>query len=140
MVKFGTYMQDSFTGLDYADQRFYASSYGRFNTADPYQASAGAGDPGSWNRYSYVVGDPVNRVDPTGRVWCDPNAPGCDADQPTRYSALSAEQPDQGREYTSIECSITMKYRPVAQHTKYSYPGTLHLKRMSSFFPRSQRR
>src|SRR5437879_584324 len=36
------------------DQRFYASTYGRFNTADPYRASAGAGDPGSWNRYAYV--------------------------------------------------------------------------------------
>jgi hypothetical protein len=27
-------MWDSNSGLDYADQRFYASSYGRFNTAD----------------------------------------------------------------------------------------------------------
>ena len=46
-----------------ADQRYYASSYGRFNTADPYQASAGPSDPGSWNRYSYVGGDPVNNHD-----------------------------------------------------------------------------
>ncbi len=65
-VKFGTYTRDSFTGLDYADQRFYASSYGRFNTADPYRASAGAGDPGSWNRYAYVTGDPINLLDPGG--------------------------------------------------------------------------
>jgi hypothetical protein len=34
-----TYNRDSFTGLDYADQRFYASSYGRFNSPDPYRAS-----------------------------------------------------------------------------------------------------
>jgi len=26
-VKFATYTRDSFTGLDYADQRFYASSF-----------------------------------------------------------------------------------------------------------------
>ena len=57
------------TGLDYADQRFYASSYGRFNTADPYAGSAGSSDPGSWNRYSYTRGDPVNRIDPGGT--CD---------------------------------------------------------------------
>jgi RHS repeat-associated protein len=72
-VKFATYLRDSYTGLDYADQRFYASTYGRFNTPDPYMASAkGAknpGDPGSWNHYSYTGGDPVNRKDPTGLLW-----------------------------------------------------------------------
>jgi RHS repeat-associated protein len=57
-------------GLDYADQRYYASTYGRFNTADPYMAAKhGANSPskpGSWNRYSYVQGDPVNAKDPRG--------------------------------------------------------------------------
>ncbi len=69
-VKFGTYTRDSLSGLDYADQRFYTSSYGRFNTPDPYQAAAkGANDPStpmSWNRYTYVDGDPVNWYDPKG--------------------------------------------------------------------------
>ena len=64
--KFATYTRDSYTGFDYADQRFYASSYGRFNTADPYQAKAGLSNPGSWNRYSYVLGDPINNKDPNG--------------------------------------------------------------------------
>ena len=49
---------DSTGGRDYADQCFYASIYGRFNTADQYMASAGPGDPGSWNRYSYTKVDP----------------------------------------------------------------------------------
>jgi len=31
-MEFATYTRDSYTGLDYADQRFYASSYGRFNS------------------------------------------------------------------------------------------------------------
>src|ERR1035437_2604266 len=59
--------------LDYADQRYYASSYGRFNTVDPYQASAGPSDPGTWNRYSYTAGDPVNRNDRQGLLFavCD---------------------------------------------------------------------
>ena len=64
--KFATYTRDSYTGFDYADQRFYASTYGRFNTPDPYKASGGPSDPGSWNRYSYVEGDPVNAKDPRG--------------------------------------------------------------------------
>jgi RHS repeat-associated protein len=63
--KFATYTRDSYTGLDYADQRFYASTYGRFNTPDPAR-SAKAKNPLSWNRYSYTRGDPVNRNDPKG--------------------------------------------------------------------------
>jgi RHS repeat-associated protein len=63
---------DSSKALDYADQRFYASSYGRFNMADPSWVSVGSKDPGSWNRYSYPSSDPVNRNDPTGLDdWCD---------------------------------------------------------------------
>jgi RHS repeat-associated protein len=63
-VKFGTYIRDSYTGLDYADQRFYASSYGRFNTPD--RKGGKPKDPGSLNKYSYIRGDPVNRNDPRG--------------------------------------------------------------------------
>ena len=67
--KYGTYVRDSFTALDYADQRYYASSYGRFNTADSLASSAMASDPASWNRYSYAGGDPVNRNDRHGTCW-----------------------------------------------------------------------
>lgn len=35
-------------------------------TPDPYQASGGPGDPGSWNRFAYTRGDPVGSFDPTG--------------------------------------------------------------------------
>lgn len=75
--KFGTYLRDHFTGFDYADQRYYASASGRFNTADPSTSSAGPSDPVSWNRYSYTGGDPVNRLDPGGTDWCDANSGNC---------------------------------------------------------------
>jgi RHS repeat-associated protein len=69
--KFATYYRDG-TGLDYADQRYYSSIMGRFLTPDPYKANNGAsGDPAepqSWNRYAYVLGDPVNYYDPEGLV------------------------------------------------------------------------
>ena len=71
--KFATYTRDSVTGLDYAVNRYYNSVSGRFLTADPYMANnGGAGEPnnpGSWNRYAYTRGDPVNRFDPFGT--CD---------------------------------------------------------------------
>ena len=67
---FATYYRDGSTGLDYARNRYYAPTAGRFLTADPYMASGGAANPGSWNRYAYVEGDPINFVDPPGLFRC----------------------------------------------------------------------
>jgi RHS repeat-associated protein len=64
--KFASTYRDSATGLDYAINRYYASGTARFLTPDPYQASGGPASPQSWNRYAYVVNDPVNHLDPTG--------------------------------------------------------------------------
>jgi RHS repeat-associated protein len=65
--------------LDYADNRYYSNAYGRFMTPDPYQGnSGGPGDPEnpqSWNRYAYVVGDPINWFDPQGLDNCSPGDP-----------------------------------------------------------------
>ena len=62
-------------GLDYAVNRYYSSALGRFVTPDPYLASGGTADPGSWNRYVYAASDPVNGFDPEGLfVWV---ANGC---------------------------------------------------------------
>jgi RHS repeat-associated protein len=72
-LKFATYTRDAATGLDYADQRYYASNFGRFMSADRYRASTGPKDPASWNRYSYVESDPINAYDPFGRFLCDPD-------------------------------------------------------------------
>lgn len=63
-------------------------------SVDPYMASGGPKDPGSWNRYAYVGGDPINRTDRTGKHWdvcdpddedeacdvCDPQSPNYDPD------------------------------------------------------------
>jgi RHS repeat-associated protein len=62
----GYYRDGTSTGLDYAQQRYYAPSIGRFTTADPYIASASTVNPQSWNRYAYVNNDPVNLRDPEG--------------------------------------------------------------------------
>ena len=82
-LKFATYTRDAASGLDYADQRYYASNFGRFMSADRYKASARAKDPRSWNRYAYTRGDPVNRFDPSGRYDCDPEDDDCDPCPPT---------------------------------------------------------
>jgi RHS repeat-associated protein len=63
--KFTGYFRDASTGLDYADQRYHQPGTGRFMTPDAAPSASGT-DPGSWNRYAYTRGDPVNRVDPNG--------------------------------------------------------------------------
>jgi hypothetical protein len=50
--------------------RYYSSQHGRFLTADPYVAPRALRKPQSWNRYAYVENDPVNFVDPAGRMRC----------------------------------------------------------------------
>ena len=63
---FATYYQDSSTGLNYADQRYYKATYGRFMIPDHFRGGSSPTDPGSWNQYIYVGDDPVNRSDPGG--------------------------------------------------------------------------
>ena len=64
--KYATYTRDSVTGLDYAMNRYYASTWGRFTSPDPSGNSIDPASPQSWNRYPYVGGDPVNSNDGTG--------------------------------------------------------------------------
>jgi len=54
-----------YTGLDYAHNRYYASTLGRFTTSDP-NGIMNLSNPGSLNRYAYMAGDPINRNDPSG--------------------------------------------------------------------------
>ena len=74
----GYYRDGTSTGLDYAQQRYYAPSIGRFTSPDPYKASAAIARPQSWNRYAYVENNPVNFTDPSGLYiqWCDGEACG----------------------------------------------------------------
>jgi RHS repeat-associated protein len=68
--KFGTYFRDAI-GQDYADQRYYGSGTGSFSTPDPGGIkTANSGNPASWNRYAYTLGDPINMFDPTGTYPC----------------------------------------------------------------------
>jgi RHS repeat-associated protein len=87
--KFGTYNRDGLTKLDYGDQRYYASSYGRFNTPDPMRTNIHLNNPGSWNSYAYGNGDPVGNndrrglsidSDSDGTSYCDefPSEAGCE--------------------------------------------------------------
>jgi len=53
--------------MDY-NARFYDSNTGRF--IQPDTLIPNPADPQSWNRYSYVRGNPIRYSDPTGHAYC----------------------------------------------------------------------
>lgn len=59
-LRFGGYYADVESGLFYAKNRYYLPMIGRFITSDPI------GLRGGINTYSYVEGNPVNNIDPSG--------------------------------------------------------------------------
>jgi len=73
--KFTSQERDTETGLDYFGARYLVSTQGRFTSTDPLQASARPVTPQSWNRYSYVLNNPLKLIDPTGLVDDDPQDP-----------------------------------------------------------------
>ncbi|MEP6756627.1 MAG: RHS repeat-associated core domain-containing protein, partial [Chthonomonadales bacterium] len=70
-TKFATYFRDKTTGMDYAVNRYFSNTMGRFTSPDPSRRSARRRNPQSWNRYGYVGNDPINRIDPLGLVMYD---------------------------------------------------------------------
>jgi len=63
---FTQYERDSEAGTDYAVNRQYATSVGRFMRVDPVAPAVTLTQV--LNRYSYTGNDPVNAFDPDGRV------------------------------------------------------------------------
>ncbi|MEO8218882.1 MAG: RHS repeat-associated core domain-containing protein [Acidobacteriota bacterium] len=59
---------DSF---DYMHARYYAPLNGRFLSPDPIEGDPG--NPQSWNRYTYVLDDPIVFYDPTGLAEAESN-------------------------------------------------------------------
>jgi len=53
--KFAIYYRDGTTELDYAQNRYYANTLGRFLTPDPNSANVGPSEPGSRNGYATRV-------------------------------------------------------------------------------------
>jgi len=62
---------DSETGLDFYNARYYDPTLGRFISQDSIVPSAM--DPQALNRYAYVRNNPLTLVDPTGHSWLSNN-------------------------------------------------------------------
>jgi RHS repeat-associated protein len=66
--KFTGYERDEETGLDFAQARYFSSIQGRFTSLDPLGKSEKLEDPQTWNRYAYVLNNPLRYTDPDGQA------------------------------------------------------------------------
>ena len=64
--KFTGYQKDEETQLDFAEARMYENRHARFTAVDPLLASGKSADPQTFNRYVYVMNNPLIYTDPTG--------------------------------------------------------------------------
>jgi RHS repeat-associated protein len=109
---------DSESNTEHTDFRQMSGIQGRWLSPDPYAGSMDIGNPQSFNRYAYVMNDPINLLDPFGldcqgattgtgtqQESTDPNAPtiqvtvsapcpttkksGCDDCRPTDDSEIT---------------------------------------------------
>ena len=62
--RFAGYENDTETGYNYAVFRYQSPNLGRFFSPD--RIAGAAENPQSWNRYGYVLNNPVGLVDPLG--------------------------------------------------------------------------
>jgi RHS repeat-associated protein len=122
--KYATYTRDSVTGLDYAMNRYYTSQWGRFLSPDPPAAAPNWGSPQTWNRYSYVVGDPINGNDPFGLCTVNfssaltgpPNA--CNTVAATAWGTpTSGWDPNNPLSYSGIDTFSTLSGTGLSQST-----------------------
>ena len=63
--------RDDESKLDYFLARYYSGSLGRFTSPDPALDTADPSIPQSWNRYVYVLNNPLRYVDPFGEDYED---------------------------------------------------------------------
>jgi RHS repeat-associated protein len=64
--KFTGQERDSEANLDYFNARHYSFAAGRFMSPDPYNGSMDIRYPQTFNRYSYVLNNPLGYTDPSG--------------------------------------------------------------------------
>ncbi len=63
---------DEEIGLYYFNARYYDAQLGRFMSVDP--VGGGIANPQSWNRYAYVLNNPLKFIDPSGAAHLAPNS------------------------------------------------------------------
>jgi RHS repeat-associated protein len=100
------------TTTDHAQFRRYTPTQGRWMSPDPYNGSYDPGNPQSFNRYSYVLNNPLFTIDPSGLCGDDPpdtgpdEPPTDDPDARKGGGGVSAKYCLQPPPITAVWCAI----------------------------------
>jgi len=100
-------------GLDYMRARYYSLISGGFLTPDPIVDSKRAMPmPQLWNRYLYVADNPLNRIDPDGRLI---RLLGNADDQKKELELIKANLRAQDQKYVTTDKNGLIKVDPKAK-------------------------
>jgi RHS repeat-associated protein len=97
--------------IDYMHARHYDPNVGRFLSVDPVRGDAH--HPQSWNRYSYVMNQPVNNIDPNGLCGFTLTGGGSYSDNNTVCAETTAHNP------SDLEYRMTMANLAAAENMYY---------------------
>jgi RHS repeat-associated protein len=79
--QFTSYQRDTESQNDYSVMRSYVNRLARFSSPDPAGlAAADPSNPQSWNRYAYVLNNPLGLIDPSGLDDCVDAHEDCNSD------------------------------------------------------------
>jgi len=123
--KFTGYQKDDETSLDFAEARMYENRHARFTAVDPLLASGKSANPQTFNRYVYVLNNPLLLTDPNGlQVATAPRYPGGRWYQPIDSHGVlrprfEVSQPEGYEPVTTRNKSGDLVYTPVG--TRFSY-------------------
>jgi RHS repeat-associated protein len=107
-----SYERDIESSLDFAEARYYNFNHGRFTSSDPLLSSGRVEDPQTWNRYAYVLNNPLNSIDPTGLYECKGTADECKgfrnnlADAQAKLADIEKKYGKNSDEYTKAQKSL----------------------------------
>ena len=124
--KFTGYERDSETNLDFAQARMFGNGLGRFTSPD--LVGGNISDPQTFNKYVYVMNNPLNFIDPSG--YCGTTA-GSPDDTPCQWfrnaegSYLSVSQQEFGdgsgyAGYTLVDDPGSISFRLTTLNGNYS--------------------
>jgi RHS repeat-associated protein len=133
--------RDAETGLDYFGARYMNPAEGRFMSPDPTLKSVNGLNPQTWNRYSYVMNNPLRFIDPLG-LWAIDYEDEPDKKGKIKHRNIIVKKSKDGDDAASLAKQLGFKGKDAeklaAQISKtFGDAGSLQLSKMSNIIGRT---
>lgn len=116
--KFTGKERDSESGADYFGARYYLNVLGRWGSPDPLLSSGTPDSPQTWNRYSYVLNNPLSFIDPTGLWEWDASAGGTQTDAQLEQASKDKKLSRKQRKAASNALAFRARFRKAVAAAK----------------------